>query len=77
LQAYEARRGKVVHVRHGHWKDEFAGMRGTIQEHWGNSEYAAVEVLLEDGSYELFWLADLSEVNERVTASRWAFAGGA
>jgi hypothetical protein len=54
-------------VRHGHWKDEFAGMRGTIQERWGNSEHAAVEVLLEDGSSELFWLADLSEVDERIS----------
>ena len=69
LQAYEARRGKVVQVRHGHWKDEFAGMRGTIQESWGNSEHAAVEVLLEDGSCELFWLADLSEVDEHITVS--------
>jgi len=67
LQAYEARRGQVVQVRRGHWKDEFAGMRGTIQERWGNSEHAAVEVLLENGSSELFWLADLSEVDERVT----------
>ena len=69
LQAYEARRGKVVQVRHGHWKDEFAGMRGTIQECWGNSEHAAIEVLLEDGSCELFWLADLSEVEEHITVS--------
>jgi hypothetical protein len=67
LQAYEARRGKVVRVRHGHWKDEFAGMRGTIQERWGNSEHAAVEVLLEDGRSELFWLADLSEVDWRIS----------
>jgi hypothetical protein len=67
LQAYEARRGKVVQVRHGHWKDEFGRMRGTIQERWGNSEHAAVEVLLEDGSSELFWLADLSEVDELIT----------
>jgi hypothetical protein len=67
LQAYEARRGKAVQVRHGHWKDAFAGMRGTIQERWGTSEHAAVEVLLEDGSSELFWLADLSEVDGRIT----------
>jgi hypothetical protein len=67
LQAYEARRGKAVRVRRGHWKDEFAGMRGIIQERWGNSEHAAVEVLLEDGSSELFWLADLSEVDRRVS----------
>jgi hypothetical protein len=69
FQAYEARRGEVVQVRHGHWKDEFAGMRGTIQECWGNSEHAAIEVLLEDGSCELFWLADLSEVDEHITVS--------
>jgi hypothetical protein len=67
LQAYEASKGKVVRVRHGHWKDEFAGMRGTIQERWGNSEHAAVEVLLEDGSSELFWLADLSEVDRHLS----------
>jgi hypothetical protein len=67
LQAYEARRGKVVQVRHGHWKDDFAGMRGIIQERWGNSEHAAVDVLLENGSSELFWLANLSEVDERIT----------
>ena len=67
MQAYEARRGKEVQVRHGHWKDEFARMRGTIQERWGNSEHAAVEVLLEDGSSELFWLADLSEVDWRIS----------
>ena len=67
LQAYEARRGRVVQVRLGHWKDDLAGMRGTIQERWGNSENAAVEVLLEDGSSELFWLADLDEADERKT----------
>ena len=67
MQAYDARRGKEVQVRHGHWKNEFAGMRGTIQERWGNSEHAAVEVLLEDGSSELFWLADLSEVDWRIS----------
>jgi hypothetical protein len=42
-------------------------MRGTIQERWGNSEHAAVEVLLEDGSSELFWLADLSELDWRIS----------
>ena len=67
MQAYEARRGRVVQVRHGHWKGDLAGMRGTIQERWGNSEHAAVEVLLEDGRSELFWLADLDEVDERTT----------
>ena len=39
-------------------------MSGTIQKCWGNSEHAAVDVLLEDGRLELFWLPDLSAVND-------------
>jgi hypothetical protein len=63
LQAYEARRGTVVWVREGNWKNEFAGMRGTVQHIWGQSEHAAVDVLLEDGRSELFWPTDLSLVD--------------
>jgi hypothetical protein len=63
LQAYEAHRGTVVRVREGHWKNDFAGMRGTIQRCWGQSEHAAVDVLLEDGRSELFWLPDLAVVD--------------
>ena len=62
LQAYDARRGTVVRVREGHWKSQFAGMRGTVQNLWGQSEYAAVDVLLEDGRSELFWLPDLAYI---------------
>ena len=63
LQAYEARRGTLVRVREGHWKNDFAGMRGTVQKLWGQSEHAAVDVLLEDGRSELFWLPDLAVVD--------------
>ena len=66
MEWYEARRGKVVRVRRGHWKDEFAGMSGTIQLCWGNSEHATVDVLLEDGRTELFWLPDLSLADEDI-----------
>jgi hypothetical protein len=66
VQAYEARRGTVVWVRDGHWKSEFSGMSGTIQNCWGNSEHAVVDVLLEDGCSELFWLPDLSVVEEDI-----------
>jgi hypothetical protein len=66
LQAYEAPRGTVVRVREGHWKHEFAGMRGTVQHLWGNSEHAAVDVLLEDGRSELFWLTDLSVMDDDI-----------
>jgi hypothetical protein len=64
LQANEARRETVVQVREGHWKSQFAGMRRTVQNVWSNSEHAAVDVLLEDGRSELFWLIDLSVVDD-------------
>ena len=51
-------------MREGHWKSQFAGMRDTVQNVWGNSEHAAVDVLLEDGRSELFWLTDLSVVDD-------------
>ena len=66
MKAYEARRGTVVRVREGHWKTEFAGMRGTIQACWGKSEHAAVDVLLEDGRSELFWLPNLEAVERDI-----------
>jgi hypothetical protein len=66
LEAYEARRGTVVRVREGHWKAQFAGMRGTIQTCWGQSEHAAVDVLLEDGRLELFWLPNLEAVERDI-----------
>ena len=63
---HEARRGTVVRVREGHWKTEFAGMLGTIQDCWGRSEHAAVDVLMEDGRLELFWLPNLDVAEEDV-----------
>ena len=68
LQANEARRGTVVRVRDGHRRWQFAGMCGTVRHLWGPSEHAAVDVLLEDGSSELFWLDDLSVVDEDIAA---------
>lgn len=66
MQANEARRGTMVRVKEGHWKRQFAGMKGTVQHLWGNSEHAAVDVLLDDGRSELFWLPDLSVVDEDI-----------
>ena len=50
-------------VREGYWKSQFAGMRGTVQGLWGRLEHVVVDVLLEDGRRELFWLADLAVVD--------------
>jgi len=62
LEAHEACRGTLVRVREGHWKTKFAGMLGTVEKCWGTSEYAAVDVRLEDGRSELFWLTSLDVV---------------
>jgi hypothetical protein len=62
LEAYEARTGTVVRVREGHWKTKFTGMCGTVQKCWADSEYAAVDVVFEDGHIELFWLPNLDVV---------------
>jgi hypothetical protein len=66
LEAYDARRGTLVRVREGHWKTDFAGMLGTVQKCWGTSEYAGVDVLMEDGRLELFWLPNLDVVEEDI-----------
>ena len=64
LESYEARRGTVVRVKDGHWKSELRGMRGTIQGCWGHSEHGMVDVRLEDGRWELFWLPNLDAVEK-------------
>lgn len=64
LEAFEARRGTMVRVREGHWKARFAGMCGTVQKCWAESEYAAVDVVFEDEHMELFWLPNLEVVDE-------------
>jgi hypothetical protein len=34
-------------------------MCGRVQKCWAGSEYAAVDVVFEDGHIELFWLPNL------------------
>ena len=67
MESQEARSGTAVRVSEGHWKTDFAGMRGTIQELWvSDTPDGAAEVLLEDGSLRLFWLTDLAVVTEEI-----------
>jgi hypothetical protein len=41
-------------------------MRGTMQKPWASCAHGAVDILLEDGSLRLFWLSDLSVVDEDI-----------
>ena len=66
MQSHGARPGTVVRGREGHRRTDFAGMLGTVQKCWGQSEHAAVDVLMEDGRLELFWLRNLDAVEEDI-----------
>ena len=63
LKGYEARQGVTVRVRSGHRKPEFDGMQGVIQRCFGDPDYPAVDVELEDGRYELFWFHQVDRVD--------------
>jgi hypothetical protein len=60
----EAQIGKRVRVRKDHRKTDFRGREGTIAERWGNPGYPALDVLLDDGGWQLFWFHELEEVDE-------------
>ena len=36
---------------------------GTVRAKWGNPEYLALDVLLEDGRTQLFWHHELEEID--------------
>jgi hypothetical protein len=41
---------------------EWRGLTGTISGKWGNPEYLALDVQLEDGRTQLFWHHELEEI---------------
>ena len=59
IESHEARPGTVVRVRQGYRRPELEGMSGTVEQCWGNPDYPALDVRLEDGRTELFWLHQL------------------
>jgi len=42
-------------------KSELRGQEGTITKSWGKPNYLALDVLLDEGSSELFWAHELEE----------------
>jgi hypothetical protein len=43
-------------------RSEWRGLTGTVRTKWGNPEYLALDVLMEDGSTLLFWHHELEEI---------------
>ena len=60
----EARIGKRVRVRADHRSTILRGQAGTIEKRWGDPNYLALDVLLDDGRSELFWHHELEEIAE-------------
>jgi hypothetical protein len=42
---------------------QFRGEEGTIEKIWGNPDYVALDVLLVDGSSQLFWHYELEKID--------------
>jgi hypothetical protein len=64
MKSEEACVGKRVRVREDHSKADLRGRRGTIVERWGNPNHVALDVLLDEGEWQLFWYHELEEVQE-------------
>jgi hypothetical protein len=66
VRSEEALIGKRVRVREvaRTWSSMPASV-GTIKQRWGDPSYTALDVLLDDGTQELFWHHELEEISQR------------
>ena len=59
----EAQIGKRVRVREDtRLRRALPASGGTIEKRWGDPSYIALDVLLEDGSRQLFWHYELEKL---------------
>jgi|GEM_PF-1307533 len=78
MRSEEAQVGKRVRIRNDHLTSNLRGQEGIIARRWGNPYYTALDVLFDDGNWELFWFHELDEVDEEdrgVRCSERASAG--
>ncbi len=61
LVAHEARPGMLVRVVEDWRRPEYEGKLGTITGTFGDSDYPALDVQLENGRLELFWFHQLEK----------------
>jgi hypothetical protein len=62
LVAKETRLGMRVRVAEDARRPGFEGMFGTVKGSFGDPEYPALDVQLENGRLELFWFYQLEKV---------------
>jgi hypothetical protein len=63
MRSEEARIGAKVMVGESGLRSEWGGLAGTIIGKWGNPEYLALDVLLDDGRTLLFWHYELEQID--------------
>ena len=64
LRSEDARIGRRVKVRDSLVIAELRGKEGTITGRWGSPNYVALDVLLDDGTSQLFWHHELEETEK-------------
>lgn len=62
LVAHEARPGMLVRVTEDRRRPAYEGKLGIIKDSFGNPDYPALDVQLENGRLELFWFHQLEKV---------------
>src|SRR5215212_7330123 len=70
MRSEEAQVGKRVRIRKDHLTADLRGQEGTIAKRWGNPCYTALDVLFDDGNWQLFWFHELEEVDEDAKGAR-------
>jgi hypothetical protein len=70
MRSEEAQIGKRVRVRTDSRTGKARAQEGTIAKRWGNPAFTALDVLLDDGDWQLFWYHELEEVDEEDRGAR-------
>lgn len=67
--------GRRVRICEDHRKTVWRGRDGTIVKRWGDPDYVALDVRLDDGAWQLFWHHELERVPEHEPAALHEKAG--
>ena len=70
MKSEEAQIGKRVWVKKDSRTGKARAQEGTIAKRWGNPAFTALDVLLDDGDWQLFWHHELEEVDEEDRGAR-------
>lgn len=65
MTSEEALVGMRVMVRKEHRSAHLRGQKGTIKHKWGAPDYAALDVLLDNGRLQLFWFHELQAIENQ------------